>query len=254
MTNLIPVFYHIPKSSGTYIYTCMLGSIKNNLETSAKEIYINDKQRVLARVIASVNKSEESAIKSNDFEKLSIFAVFIQAAGFRNADGILNSIFEKAKTPPDLHKFTILREPFSRERSLYHYLTSNKSKYELTHGALKSPSFEQHIMSEELQESWLIRSLLNLANNTELTEEHFDKTCEILQGFKVYDSAKTQEAVKETLSKCFGIKHFNEDDQPFIRNKNTYNKIEFEQLTLDVQKRFNERKKWDRRLYDFLIK
>lgn len=254
MKNLIPVFYHIPKSSGVYVYTCMLGSIKNNLESSATEIRINDKRRVLGKIIASVNKSEESVIQPRDFEKLSIFAVFIEAGGFRHADEILNSIFKKTKTRPNLYKFITLREPFSRERSLYHYLTSDKSKYELTHGALKSPCFEQHIMSRQLQESWLIRSLLNLTHDIELTEEHFDQTCKILQGFKVYDSVRAEEAVKETLSKCFGIKNFNQDDYRFIKNENIYNKIEFDQLAPDPQKRFNDRKKWDRKLYDFLIK
>jgi len=254
MTNSIPVFYHIPKSSGTYVYTCMLSSIKNNIESDAIGFHINDKQHILARVIASVNKSGESATQSHDFEKLSILGVFIEAAGFRRADEILNSIFKKTKKRYNLYKFITLREAFSRERSLYHYLTSDKSKYELTHGALKSSSFEQHIMSKQLQESWLIRSLLNLTHDIELTEEHFDQTCKILQSFKVYDSVKAEEAVKETLSKCFGIKNFNQDDYGFIKNENIYNKIEFDQLAPDLQKRFNDRKKWDRKLYDFLIK
>ena len=150
------------------------------------------------------------------------------------------------KKPP-----LILREPFSREQSLYHYLTSDKSKHECSHGIFKSSSFGEHVVSKQLQDSWLIRNLLNIPNGVKLTEDNFNKACEILQNFNIYDAKDTDKAVKGVMLKCFNMQDF--DIEPLANRKhdNMYKKIKFEELSLDAQNQFKERKFWDQKLYDF---
>jgi hypothetical protein len=265
-SSTIPVFYHVPKNSGFYIINRITNSIWKHVLKNIRIIYITDERRILAQIVTleehqKLNTSDIkiynlhiSNLDSDFFKELSILAIFIEAAGFRFADNIINTVSKKIKIQFTPYKFITLREPFSRERSLYHYLTSDKSKYELTHGALKSPSFEQHIMSEQLQDSWLIRSLLNLTNNTKLTEEHFHKTCQLLQNFQVFDSNNADQAIKEALSVCFGIEYNEQETNAYIRNENIYHKMKFEQLQPEAQKRFSEVKKWDQGLYNFFIK
>ena len=153
-----------------------------------------------------------------------------------------------------LYKFIILREPFSREQSLYNYLTSEKSKHEHTHNKFKSLSFEEHIMSKQLQDSWIIRALLDIPSGTTLTEEHFNKACEILETMETYDINYTDKVIQDVLSKCFNVNNFDPHKINSVKtNKNTYNKIKFDELSLDAQKKFNDHKYLDIQLYTRFI-
>jgi hypothetical protein len=262
-TNRIPVFFHIPKNSGTYITNCILISVREKYK-NIRLIKILDGEFVLAKIIVSLNDKSSAFpdgiiwnldIKdfTHDFlEELSIIAIIIEARGFRRID-LLSSLFAKKISEFDLYKFIILREPFSREQSLYHYLTSNKSKHETTHGVFKSLSFEEHLLSKQLQDSWLIRSLLDLPNGGKLTQDHFDKAILFLQDFNVYSAKNTDEAVEDVLLKCFNIQDFDKESFADRKHDNIYKKIKFEELPSDVQIKFNERKYWDQKLYDFFI-
>jgi len=272
--NSIPLFYHIPKNSGTYVYHSMLNAARLYNENKVQVIrVILEEKYVMAKLIVIDNlnflKEDDKFTSLNSAEitwnlrvedltedilqRLSIHSVFIEARGFRHTETSLKSLFLfLAKF--NLHKFIILREPFSREQSLYNYLTSDKSKHECTHGIFKNASFEEHVMSKQIQDSWLIRSLLNIPMGEQLTEDHFNKTCEKMCNLNVYDIKDTDEVVKEMLLKCFNIQNFDIESAANKKHDNIYKKIKFEELPLDSQNIFKERKYWDQKLYNYFIK
>lgn len=273
-TNNIPVFYHIPKNSGTYVYHCILSEARkrNKYKVQIVRVLLENKY-VIAKLI--VLNNSDFLNQCNNFtplndsktawnllvedltedilQKLSIHSVFIEGRGFRHTETSLKSLF-LFLAQFKLYEFIMLREPFSREQSLYHYLTSDKSKHEHSHNIFKSICFEDHIMSNQLQDSWLTRNLANIPNNVELTEDHFNKACNILQKFNVYDVKDTDKAIKEMLLKCFNIQEFNIESVADKKHDNIYKKIKFEELPLDVQTTFKKRKYWDQKLYNYFIK
>jgi hypothetical protein len=270
--NCIPVFYHIPKNSGTYVLHCILSEIKTHTKESSKVITVLQDKRELTKLIAldSSGFLEKSNIcmpldqaKTNwnvnvdDLEEkflqnLSIYAVIVKSRGFKVTDTLLNPIFNSL-SKFNLHKFIILREPFSRQQSLYHYLTSDKSKHEPSHGNFKSSSFEKHIMSNDLRDGWLIRNLLGISWDLKLTEDNFNKACDILQSFNVYDIEEAETAIKEVLLTCFNIQNFDTGLFKKRIHENTYKKIKLEDFSLTVQKTFIERTYWDQKLYNYFI-
>jgi len=271
--NHLPVFYHIPKNSGTYVYHSFLQSARVYNQSKIQIIrVILEEKYVIAKLIVIDNlnflneygkfTSLNSAkiawnlsvedLTEDILQQLSIHSVFIEGRGFRHTETSLKSLFLfLAKF--SLHKFIILREPFSREQSLYNYLTSDKSKHENTHGIFKSSSFEEHIMSKQLQDSWLIRSLLNIPMGEQLTEEHFNIACEKMRNLNAYDIKDTDKAIKETLLKCFNIQDFDTDAVANKKHENTYKKIKFSELPLDTQNIFKKRKYWDQKLHDHIL-
>jgi hypothetical protein len=272
--NSIPLFYHIPKNSGTYVYHSMLNAARLYNENKVQVIrVILEEKFILAKLIlidnlnflkeddkfTSLNSAEITwnlrveDLTEDILQRLSIHSVVIEARGFRHTETSLKSLFLfLAKF--NLHKFIILREPFSREQSLYNYLTSDKSKHECTHGIFKNVSFEEHVMSKQIQDSWLIRSLLNIPMGEQLTEDHFNKTCEKMCNLNVYDIKDTDEVVKEMLLKCFNIQNFDIESAANKKHDNIYKKIKFEELPLSSQNIFKERKYWDQKLYNYFIK
>ena len=269
--NSIPVFHHIPKNSGTYVSNCLLYAARAHSQSEIQAIrVILEEKYVAAKLIvidnlnflnehdkfASLNSSKIlwdlriEDLTEDILQRLSIHSVVIEGRGFRCTETSLKSLFLfLAKF--NLHKFIILREPFSREQSLYHYLTSDKSKHERSHGIFKSASFGEHVVSRQLQDSWLIRNLLNIPNGIKLTEDDFNKACEILQDFNIYDAKDTDKAVKEVMLKCFNMQDFDIESLANRKHNNIYKKIKFEELPLDAQNQFKERKFWDQKLYDF---
>ena len=269
--NSIPLFYHIPKNSGTYVSNCLLQAARkhNKNKIQVMRVILQEKF-ILAKLIlidnlnflkeddkfTSLNSAEITwnlrveDLTEDILQRLSIHSVVIEARGFRDTETSLKSLFLfLAKF--NLHKFLISREPFSREQSLYNYLTSDKSSHEHTHAAFASSSFQEHIMSKQLQDSWLIRNLLNIQHGVNLTEDTFNKAREVLKNFKIYDAKDTDKAVKEVILKCFNIQDFDTQSSVSKKHDNIYKKIKFEELSLDAQNHFKERKFWDQKLYDF---
>ena len=297
--NPIPVFYHIPKNSGTYIYTNISNSIRSlyyrKIGYNIREIIVMDGHYMLIRFLVNdmlysldnceyasfVNKNLScncinickhkiiwtiniNDINSNILNNLQLLAVIIEPRGFKCSEKILemiSNLFQKY----NLYKFLILRNPFEREQSLFNYITSEASKHEPTHKVITSNTFEEYIMSNQLQDSWLIRNLLNLKTTENLNEEHYTKTCEILKSFNVYDIKDTEKCLKEMFLKCFGDFSIEYNKKRVEKNTNLYSKIEYKDLSENVKNKFKEIllsaslpelskfkeiKYWDQKLYD----
>ena len=272
--NTIPVFYHIPKNSGTYVFHCFLNEARKLNQNKTRIIRVlSESKSDIAKFIAFddlnfLNQCDKFTPLNDDkiiwnlsiddltediLQKLSIHSVFIKSRGFRLTDTLLKPLFA-VLNKSNLYKFIILRDPFSREQSLYHYLTSEKSRYELTHGVFKSCNFEEHVMSSQLQDSWLIRNSLDIPpRGRELTKEDFDKACEFLKSLNIYDSKDTEKAIKKILLECFNSDSFDKEALANKKNENTYKKIKFEELSAEAQAKFKERKYWDLRIHEHFL-
>lgn len=268
-TNCLPLFYHIPKNSGTYVYNCLLKSARtiDPVNTRVIRVFSEEKWNIAKLIVfnddiflkklgkfATFNNSkvvldlniEDLTLKI--LKGVTLHSVFIEGRGFRLTGTLLEPLL-KFLNKLDLYKFIILRDPFSREQSLYHYLTSDKSKHEQTHGRLVSPSFREHVMSNQLQDSWLIRNLVNIPNGIVLTEEHLNGAVEILESFNKYDAKDTDKALDDVLLKCFNIENFNKEDLKDRKNDNVYKKMRFKDLTHAERKTFQKKKYLDNALY-----
>jgi len=281
----IPVFYHIPKNAGTYIISHCINTFLyyrrnftswNSLYDSTnvstiKTINLTNENLIIARIIVGdpnlfidknlniFNKDskhefnlEYNKLNTNLIKSLFIFSIIIESNGFGNHDNILNPF-----DCYDLKKIIILREPFSRLQSLFLYIKSDNSKHELDRKEINVDSFEEYINSHYLEDSWLIRNLINVSNDVCLNEEHFKEVCNILKTFDVYDIKNVNKCIKDAYMLCYNL---NMDDEMITRdtlrkNENNYKKIKFEELSSDTQKIFIERTYWDNKIYErFCIK
>jgi hypothetical protein len=267
--NSIPVFYHIPKNSGTYIFSCFLNEaarhsrrnvrilkiMSEKTHVIAKFLILDDceflnncnKFRFLNKRVVDVNIED---LTDDILQNLSVYSVFVEGRGFRYIKTLLEPLFRFLSAKFNLYKFTILREPFSREQSLYHYLTSDKSKHEPTHGRFTSSSFEEHLASKQLQDSWIIRNLSNEPAVKIITQKHFDEAREILKTINIYNIKDVEKVIEDILFKCFNVQGFDKKLAESSKNNSVYVKIKFNDLPPETQKIFNEKKYWELKLYE----
>lgn len=282
MLSRIPLFFHVPKSSGTFVYASLLSGARlfrrkhrlvgvvPGVET-IRSILLMSEGAIQARMIVFDQRHNLDALgdgcKRDDcswevelekfscslLEGLVVLGVFIEPEGFRTADDILRLISCNLKA--DFYKFIIVREPYDRERSLYYYLMSDSSRHEPTHGRISGESFEGYLSSFRVSDSWLIRNLLDLGDSVILTEEHFGLACDKIYGFKVYDIARADIAVEEVLRDCFGVEAA-ESKAKFMqpRNNTIHPLTKIDDLPLEVQEKFLRRAYWDRKFYQEAIR
>lgn len=277
----IPIFYHIPKNAGTYILSYCINifryyrrnstswnSLYNSTTVSTiKTINLIKENLIVARIIVgdpnlfidnnlnifNINSKNEFELEYNKLnvdliENLFIFSIIIESRGFEHHTQILN--FFKSF---DLQKIIILRDPFSRSQSLYNYLTSHISDHERDQLKINISSFDDYIKSSYLEDSWLIRNLLNISNEVGLEKEHFIKACDILNSFKIYDIKNVKKSMYDAYMSCYNINIDDikiHDDSIFLSNKNNYKKIKFEELSLDSQQIFKDRTYLDNKIYE----
>jgi len=284
MLRKIPIFYHIPKNAGTYVsdwltiglryyritYTSWLkthdaerDSIKRlmvmkggiliaRLMVGDPDYYCDSDPRFASKMSKTEFYIDVQNLTLDLLDNVFLFSVIIEGNGFKTRNCIL-ALLEKY----DLHHFLILRDPFSRALSIYHYLKSKDSKHECTHGAIRAVTFQDYILSEQCEDSWLIRNLLNIADEKELKQIHLKKTKKILKTFNVYDIKYTQQAVQEAFVECYGFSTEEVTLRNMTVNKNKTKekqKINFKTLPSFVKQHFLTRVEIDNQLYNAFIK
>lgn len=209
MTKL-PVYYHVPKTAGTYALSVFFGMARvyskqhnlwNDLNIDCeivRHILVYDNRQIcVARVIAldwkktfckdcnKLKPFDESGINFTcDIEALDeiikqpndtlqSFTLIIEPDGLR----IWQRLESHFECKYELHRFTFLRDPLQRVLSAYNYLTSSKSSHESMHLRLKQENpiafndFHAYIKSFD-HDCFLIRSLLNMIGRYEKTTLH----------------------------------------------------------------------------------
>jgi hypothetical protein len=187
----------------------------------------------------------------NTDKKPFIFSVTIEAAGVCLIKTGLFTFLETIIGRKFLY-YTILRDTFLRQQSLYNYLTSSQSQHELTYGLIKSETFEKYIASPQCEDCWLIRVLLGITDSDEITVDHYNIACSILDNFKISTVENIDELINYIFKKCYNISL--QDINPvsavqYHRSEYLNDKITFDDLDKPMQDIFLERTKYDRLLY-----
>ena len=281
--NKIPVFYHRPKNAGTYVSDWMLIAFRHYRRTytdwlktrtsewdTIKSIRIVENGFIIARVLVGdpehfcddnpnlfikySNAQFDTDLKNltkEFFDNIFLFGIIIEGRGFALKEEVLN-LFEKYI----FHEFLLLRDSFSRAQSLYNYIISASSKHEKTHGLIKSSTFESYIMSEQLEDSWLIRQFAKIEDQIPINKCHFNTTIDTLTSFKLYSVKDVEQAIRDTFLECYDFDIRSIILKPWdtvTKNKTNEKKIKIDELPLKAQQTFNQRVYWDNKLYNTFL-
>ena len=150
-----------------------------------------------------------------------------------------------------------LREPYNRQQSIYHYIRGSESTHEPSHGSLISETFEDYIMSPQLEDSWLIRCMSAIPNQQHLNEYWLQHTMYFLQQheFQVYDIKQTEHMLNDIVSCVHECSIVADDLSKAHENKTSYIiKTKFADLQPEAKVRFNQVTRFDRMLYNTYCK
>jgi hypothetical protein len=264
--NKIPVFYHIPKCGGTYLFNIMRGWCDRQEKIdniSIKTISIKKESTISYRLYSTFDGDSKDIIcKLSEYvqsKKTSdkIFFAIVEPNG-----NWTNFIQDLSLQSYDLSHFVILREPFNRIRSLFNYLNKDESIHEKTHHSI-SKDFKTFLESEEYEDSFVIRKFVDITESESINQSHYEKVLQYFDqiNMNVGDMKDIVEVLNKTLCSC-GMQSLNIDrmkinnpyfvqNQKTIKNETEYfdnrDLEDFSQQTIDF---FTERTKYDRMLYD----
>ncbi len=289
--NKIPVFLHIPKNAGTYVFSvtetifrfyCIKKGWNNKVDwnLSLRKFHVIDsKQKQYATLFVrdpNNNRDINNKIKPHserlyvdvidindvdvvleDFQnkKFDLFSIIIEPRGAKLiTETFFQNICKKIDKIP-LY-YTIFRKPYERALSLYNYIKSEDSIHEPTHNIIRANTFEEYLRSHQLEESWIIRNLARVRDGAAISEEEFKTACNILKCFKIADITKADNLIDEVFIECYGVTRDIIKSTDNI-NKNATQKLvnkTFNELSEELKQLFLERTKFDNRLYDYFIK
>ena len=148
--------------------------------------------------------------------------------------------------------FTALREPFARQQSLYNYLISNTSIHEPTHGSLQFKTINDYIMSHFIEDSWVVRSCTGAPLTTELDRNWFQLANDFLchNKFNVYDVRYTDKMIRDVTTECWNTQPNDKDSVKAHVNKQSYTRVNFDDLDSKTASKFKTRLKWDIAMYN----
>lgn len=153
--------------------------------------------------------------------------------------------------------FTILRDCFSRQQSLYYYLNGSESSHEPTHGTIKEDTFLQYLSSENLEDSWLIRVLTGMPKSIKPNKHWFRIATDFLDSYNfiIGDISETDEILNYVVDRCFRINIEDSDkERPHYNSTKIENKITLNDLSKDQKDKFLHHTFWDRKLYQRYIR
>lgn len=149
--------------------------------------------------------------------------------------------------------FTIFREVFSRQQSLFHYINGPESSHEPTHGGIKEDTFIDYLSSESLEDSWLIRGLTGMSQSTKLDKHWFRTATDFLDShnFIIGDISRTDSIINSVVNSCFMIDIEDSDrKRPQYNSTKIKNKITIDDLDEETKQKYLEHTYWDRKLYE----
>lgn len=279
--NKTPVFFHIPKNSGTYFLnrSFAFASIINDDSQADKtnvrleilsdgdikyRLICFDNERVmkLLKYFTHVLNDRVYQIDIKDcskdlFQFFDIFAVVICDRGFGSYKEELYPLLPYSFSP---FYIISLRDAFSRSLSMYSYVQSDKSSHEEYHDAFKDISFDEYLNSDLIEESWLISQILfNGDKSIKIKQKDLDEVVSLLDTFdKVIDYKDIWECLCETYMECYGInaEENKEKLDSWLEVKNETPeklKIKFSDLKKSTRDVFIKNSKWEKILFDRYI-
>ena len=162
-------------------------------------------------------------------------------------------LFSKRKHPLN---FAVLRNPYDRALSIFNYIKSDNSSHEPNHDCLVSKSFQEYIESDELEDSWFLRSLMDMPDSAIIEPYHLTLAHEgYLKHFRISDTSKVDDLINNVFHGAYGILQSDVEDWVLknnIHKNSTPNKlkIKFEDLDTTTQQKFLDRTYWDRKLWE----
>jgi hypothetical protein len=283
---MTPVFLHIPKNAGTYVlgytmemfrcYGLLNGwNIKKNWNidlrrvslteengTQIANLFIHDPYEIRNSSKYFISHPRDAYCNIIYFKEfieeisnnnLFVFSILIEPGGVKYIkNNVYDQICEKNNSTP--FYYTIFRDPYERALSLYNYLTSFLSNHERTHGLIKAATFEEYLVSYQLEDSWLIRELLGLPDNIGISHEHFQQACTILDKFKIKNIYEIDLLLRDVFSTCYDL---TKEKIQYIwidsinKNANPKNKIKscFESLDEETKEIYLDRTQFDYSIY-----
>ena len=232
------------------------GSIDKNILANSQNSHINS-------ILAQGGDSHTNIILPQKFldfvqtKDVVPFCVIIDPMepGWLEARKCIDLIIEKSERKHALH-FTVLRDPYKRAQSLFHYLTSDESAHEPTHDSIQAKNFEDYIQSDELEDSWFLRNLMDLPDSVNINGHHFNLAEEkYLKDFIIADISKVDDLINDVFYKSYGISQLHVEDWILKNNINKNStskktKIKIEDLDPAIQQKFLDRTYWDRKLWE----
>ena len=199
---------------------------------------------------------ENSLLNLIKLGEVEVFSISINpyAPGWRSARLYIEKILDESKRKHALH-FTVLRDPYKRAQSLFHYLTSEESAHEPTHDSIQAKNFEDYIQSYEVEDSWFLRNLLDMPDDQIIEPYHLTLTDEWLRYFRIADTSKVDDLINQAFHGAYGIQQSDVENHVVkwhVDKNSTPNKlkIKFEDLDQTIQQTFLDRTYWDRKLYE----
>lgn len=296
-SDQVPVILHIPKNAGTYMERMLqLFFTKHWRDKRSRESDIMNVRRVevwdqtVKMVVFCVMIDDyflTDPHMQNSFDKSHLMLSMCSIDTFRqyitNGNAKILTILVKPSTTNDLRvswfsawdllktikvspiNQMFLRDTFSRQQSLYNYITSDESAHELTHGKIKHETFEQYLTSDQLEDSWLIRGLTNMPIETIITQRWVDLTLDFIydNNIMVHDVKLVDNILHETYNACFNksfsnlvndrknVNELQQTDKQYS-NISARKKIKYTDLPPEIQNIFDQRTKWDQKLYKHL--
>lgn len=286
--ELLPVYYHVPKSAGTYVLSWLITLCEryNTLTDDATgdthdirmirrvmvelpnhgqltccvrftgDFYINNqqitnhsdtKQRVsytdLATFVQAITTGE-----------LRVFSVSVDPVvdGWNVPREAVENI-KQASGRTGVLNYTVLRDPYSRARSMYCYLKSSNSSHEPTHDKYVSDNLETFLCSDELEDSWFLRNLLDIPPRDQIGPQHMNMADDRLKHWIVTDIKDVDTTIDRVFKTCYDMLRSHVPAGVFKPWRNATSnqvKTQFKDLTDDVKRSFLDRTRWDRLLWD----
>jgi hypothetical protein len=262
--QILPVYFHIPKNAGTYIHETfynrltMDGMAKNfiNVFKDGKNICriisgdVNGNNNYKPTIYSSWLYSVE--LKDLHLENLDVKLICITPAGFRNYK---KEIYNLIPNNMSIREFICLRSPYNRLQSLYSYNYSQTNNYRYKTSILSSHlTFIEYINSNLLEECWLIRNILDIPDSTLLTEDHYNKVCNILDTFDLMDFNNISNDASQFYNMYYKPYIKSEASESTFKCKSNVTSdkidIDFNMLDVKTQNKFTERQKWDIKLFN----
>lgn len=284
--KLLPTFYHVPKNAGTYAISVFIGILrkyravtrpnfpKELKHESVRNIEIYDNNTIVARLLAldwtnwcektdtyvkNPNSPIDYKVELTNLHRnqlpvpcdLEPFTLIVESDGFPIHEKICDSFnFEY-----NLEKFLIVREPISRQKSIFNYLTSPESVHEYSHHNIKQdPGAQKHFdqflsRHGRKEDCWIIRTLLDIPVEQPMTDERYNEGVKILDTFTIRDIKHTDDLVAAMYKKCFNIDVKNMEPR-FLnaveKNQSTYKKP----INITNIQKVNQHLKYDIHLYN----